>query len=212
MGKPAGIQIKRWFGMLVGLLLVVDLAALGGSFVISQSIRRVVAQAEPLASATAAIRAETLGAQRDLFRYLAEFVDDTTPALQHLDNVGPHVQVARAGVGTGLLANDLDEIEKSVERYRKVLELMPRTVEGSRDWSRLQEYSSTAIELGNAVEEISTRLAQAAQEEIRVRSRNANRAAAAAMWTSVGVFALSIFAILALRHWWKQFQELLLGM
>jgi len=213
VAKPAAVQIRWWLTFLVLLLVVVDLAALGGSLVISRSVRVVAAEAEPLASETAAIRHEILAAQRDLFRYLSEFADDATPALAHLAALAPHVAAARQVVGDeGDAAQELDAIQASAERYRKVLELMPRTVEGSRDWSRLQEYSATAIELGNAVEERATRMAEAAQAEIRQRSVAADRIARLAMWVTVGVFAVSAVAILILRHWWQRFEDVILGM
>lgn len=210
MAKPAAVQIQWWFRVLVLLLIAVDLAALAGSVLISRSVRVVAAEAEPLASATASIRHDILAAQRDLFRYLAEFSDDTSGALSHLAALATHVKAARASASPEA-GRELDVIEQSAERYRKVLELMPRTAEGSRDWSRLQEYSATAIELGNAVEDRATRLAEAAQAEIHRRSVAANRIATAATWVAVGVFAVSILAVLALRHWWKQFEDVILG-
>jgi len=213
VAKPAAIQIRWWLTFLVLLLVGVDLAALIGSLVISRSVRVVAAEAEPLASETAAIRHEILAAQRDLFRYLSEFADDTSPALSHLSALDPHVTAARQAVGAeDSAAKELDAIRESAERYRKVLELMPRTVEGSRDWSRLQEYSATAIELGNAVEQRATLLAEAAQADIRRRSVAADRIARAAMWATVGVFAVSAVAILILRHWWQRFEDVILGM
>lgn len=210
MAKPAAVQIQWWFRVLVLLLIAVDLAALAGSVLISRSVRVVAAEAEPLASATASIRHDILAAQRDLFRYLAEFSDDTSAALSHMAALTEHVKAARASASSEA-GRELDVIEQSAERYRKVLELMPRTAEGSRDWSRLQEYSATAIDLGNAVEDRATRLAEAAQAEIHQRSVAADRIATAATWAAVGVFAVSILAVLALRHWWKQFEDVILG-
>jgi len=213
VAKPPAIQIRWWLTFLVLLLAVVDLTALAGSFVISRSVRIVAAQAEPMAFATAAIRHEILAAQRDLFRYLSEFADDTAPALGHLTALQPYIAAARQVVGAeGDAAEELDAIQESAERYRKVLELMPRSVEGSRDWSRLQEYSSAAVELGNAVEERASRLAEAAQADIQHRSGAADRIARTAMWVTAGVFALSIVAILILRHWWQRFEDVILGM
>jgi hypothetical protein len=210
VAKPAAVQIQWWFRVLVLLLIAVDLAALAGSVLISRSVRVVAAEAEPLASATASIRHDILAAQRDLFRYLAEFSDDTSGALSHLTALTTHVKAARASASPEA-GRELDVIEQSAERYRKVLELMPRTAEGSRDWSRLQEYSATAIELGNAVEDRATRLAAAAQAEIHRRSVAADRIATAATWVAVGVLVVSILAVLALRHWWKQFEDVILG-
>jgi hypothetical protein len=212
MGKPAGLQIRRWFGFLVSLLLVVNVLGLAGSIVISRSVRAVVEEAEPLANSTAFIQREILAAQRALFQYLAEFSDAPTAALGHLDAVKRRVAVMRANPLTPAVAAELDKIETSTDQYRKVLELLPRSNQGSRDWTRLQEYSSTAVNLGNAVEDRASRLAQAAQEEIRRRRDDMAHVALATLWTSIAALTASGLSVLALRHWWKRFEELILGM
>ncbi|GAB4264474.1 MAG: hypothetical protein Kow0092_16140 [Deferrisomatales bacterium] len=211
MARPAGVQIRRWFTVLVVLLILVDLAALAGGVAISRSVRVVVDRAVPLAAATAATRHEILAAQRELFRYLSEFTDDTSSALGHLDRLEEQVAAARAASSDPAVVAELDAIETSARRYRKVIELMPGTVAGSRDWSRLQEYSATAVELGFAVEHRASRLAEAAQEEIRTRSVGSARVASVFLGASVAVLFLSLLLVLRLRHWWRQFQDLILG-
>ncbi|MBI5014282.1 MAG: hypothetical protein HZB55_02175 [Deltaproteobacteria bacterium] len=212
MGKPAGLQIRRWFGFLVTLLLVVNGLGLAGSIVISRSVRAVVEEAEPLANSTEFIQREILAAQRTLFQYLAEFSDAPTAALGHLDAVDQRVAVMRAAHPSPAVAAELDKILEGTDRYRKVLELLPRSSQGSRDWTRLQEYSSAAVNLGTAVEERASRLAQAAQEEIRRRRDDMATVAVAALWTSIAALTASALSVVALRHWWKRFQELILGM
>ncbi len=212
MAKPAGVQIQRWFSLLVGLLVAVNVAALGGNFILSRSVGVVVERAEPLASATASIRHEILAAQRELFRYLAEFSDDTSAALGHLDALERQLAQARGIAVQDRVTSELDAIARSAERYRKVLELMPSTVEGSRDWTRLQEYSATAVDLGSAVEAGATRLAEAAQEEIHDRGRNAARIVSGAMWASAAVLTLSLITVVAFRISWRRLQDLILDL
>lgn len=211
MSKPVGVQIQRCFALLVGLILVVCIVAVTGSTVIFRSVRVVVDEAVPLADRTESLKHEILAAQQGLFRYLAEFSDDTSEVLRHLDRLAEVLAETDRLAASPQVREDLETIKTSAERYRKVVQLLPGTVSGSRDWSRLQEYSATAVALGTAVEEGATRLAESAQAEIQQRSGDSARIANAAMWISVAVFALSMVVILALRHWWKQFQELLLG-
>lgn len=212
MGKPAGLQIQRWFGFLVMLLLVVSGLGLAGGIVISRSVRAVVDEAEPLAQSTAFVQREILAAQRGLFQYLAEFTDTPAAALGHLDAVSKRVAEMRSGPLSPAVTAELDKIHEATDQYRKVLELLPHSTQGSRDWTRLQEYSATAVNLGNAVEERASRLAQAAQEEIRRRREGMARVAAITLWVSIGALAASAGSVVALRHWWKRFEELILGM
>ena len=212
MGKPAGVQIYRWFAFLVGLLIAVNLVGLAGSFVISRSVRAVVEEAEPLATSTASIQSEILAAQRDLFQYLAEFSDDPSAAVNRLNALTAKVREVRKLSVPDEVSAELESIERSAEQYRKVLELLPRTVQGSRDWTRLQEYSAKAVELGKGVEERSRRLAEAAQQEIRRRSKKAASVARAATWIAVAALIASGLSVASLRHWWKRFQEVILGL
>lgn len=211
MARPAGVQIRRWFVLLVGLLIAVDLAALAGSLIVSRAVRGIVDQAAPLAAGTAAIRQEILFVQRDLFRYLSEFTGDTSGALEHLEALVERVAEAKTLNTSSEVASELETIKTNALRYRKVLELMPSTVGGSRDWSRLQEYSSTAVELGDTIEQRASRLAEAAQTEIHKRSNESAKVASLAIWACAGVLTASVVTILALRHWWKRFQDLILG-
>jgi len=143
---------------------------------------------------------------------LAQFSDAPTAALGHLAAIDRSVAEIRAHPRAAAVASELDKIQQSTDRYRKVLELLPRSEQGSRDWTRLQEYSSTAVSLGTAVEERASRLAQAAQEEIRRRRDDMAHVALAALWTSIAALTASGLSVVALRHWWKRFQELILGM
>ncbi len=211
MSLPAGVLIRRWFAAMVGLLLAVNGVALVSSVVIARSVRVVVTQTEPIALASAAVRQEILGAQKELFRYLAEFSDDTSRALAALDRLRDHLAEARAVATAPEVATELAAIEKNAEQYRKVLEILPDTSQGSRDWNRLQEYSATAVSLGTEVEESASRLVAAAQEEIRERAGAALRAASWARWGAVATLAASLLVVFALHHWWRRFQELVLG-
>ncbi len=211
MSKPAGVQIRFWILFLGALLILVDLTALTGSLLVTRSIRVVSERTAPVAATTAAIRQEIMAAQNELFRYLAELSDDTTGAVAHINTLGRHLDTTRAlDVSVEVLA-ELDTIQASTTRYRKVLALLPGTVAGARDWARLQEYSETAIRLGLEVEQRVGRLADQAQQEILAKNRDATRVANAAMWGSVGVLSVSLLALLALRHWWKRFEDTLLG-
>jgi hypothetical protein len=213
VAKPAGVQIRRWFRLLVGILILVSVAALAGGMFLLRSARAVAEQARPLASVTAAMRHEVLSVQRDLFRYLSELESDTASAMAHLDALAQRVTEAKRLAASPEIESAVDEMETGVERYRKVLDLItPQTADGSRDWSRIQEYSEAAVAQGREVEEGAMRLAEIAQTELHRRDRESARIALAAVWASAGVLGFSLLVALSLRRWWKRFEDFILGL
>ena len=212
MSRPAGVQIRRWFLLLVGLLLVTNAGALTASWLVGRSVRAATEEAQPLLGATVAIRAEILAAQRDLFRYLAELAPDVAPALSRLDNLGKLLERARGLHGAGGFRAELDEIARAAERYRKVLEILPRSVEGARDWNRIEEYGTMAVRLGTEVEKRADRLASLALERIRSNGAAAARLATGVWWASLGALGVGVLTVLALVRWWHRFQDTILGL
>jgi len=212
VAKPAGVQIKNWFSLMVGLLIAVNLAALIGSLIVSRSVGRVGSEAVPLANLTARMRFKILEAQRDMYQYLAEFSDSTKPALEHLEELSRLVDEVRLIDYSSGVAAELREIEDSAERYRKVLELMPSSNEGSRDWTRLREYSATAVEQGNEAARRAQRLAESAQAEIRDSNSASYKISTAAMLTSICVLIASCLITFALLRWWKKLQDIFFEM
>ena len=212
MERPAGVQIYRWFVVLVALLVTVDVAALAGGFFVARSVRPMAAEAEPLAGAAMSIQSEILAAQRDLFGYFSEFAEDTAPALAHVDALLARVvEARRIGTSPEVLA-ELESIDGSAQKYRKGLEFLPRGIQGARERGRLQEHGARAVELGVALEEGARRLASAARGEIRRKSSDATAAVRSAVWGSVGVLVATTLAIAVLRHCWKRFQDVILGL
>ncbi len=263
MGKPAGVQIRRWFFFLVALLVATNGGVLVGSWMVERSVTDAVERARPVVEATGEmragirafcasgrpvygecgglmylgrrledgegrafdmvgalplvevtgeIRAEILAAQREMFRYLAEFADDVTPALQHLDRLSEQVARARTLPGTRAMADDLDAMDTDVRRYRKVLELLPGTTGGTRDWARIQEYGATAVRLGAEVGRRAEKIATDALSTIRRRGKAAVRVARWARWAAVGTLGVSLITVFALARWWRRFQDLILGL
>ncbi|RMG86582.1 MAG: hypothetical protein D6708_14085, partial [Candidatus Dadabacteria bacterium] len=130
MAKPAGVQIRRWFFFLMVLLVGTNAGVLAGSWLVERAVTEAVRTAQPVVDTTGRIRAEILEAQREMFRYLAEFSDDVSDALAHLERVRAEVERARALPGARGMDDDLQAIEKGVEQYRKVLELLPAAAGG----------------------------------------------------------------------------------
>ncbi len=212
MARPAGVQIRRWFFFLVVLLVGTNGGVLVGSWMVERSVTDAVERARPVVEVTGEIRAEILAAQREMFRYLAEFADDVAPALRHLDRLSQQVARARTLPGTQALAKDLDAMDTDVRRYRKVLELLPGTTGGARDWARIQEYGATAVRLGAEVGRRAEKIAVDALATIRRQGKAAVGVARWARWAALGTLGVSLVTVFALARWWRRFQDLILGL
>ena len=212
MARSPGAQIRRRFIVELGLVLLVGAGALASSVASSRSLNAIAERAEPFAAATAAIERSILAAQGGLLRYLSELAEDTASGVDHISELERQLSRARGAAPSPEALKALDEIGKGAERFRKVLQLMPRSAGPSRDWSRVQEYSQAAIDLGKSVEERAARLAAEARAEIQRQSHGSLRAATAATVLSAAVIAAIALSALVLRGRWIRLQEQLLGL
>lgn len=208
MSKPAGVQIRRWFSFLVGLLLVVNVCALTGWLFVAHAIRTVVEEAEPLALSASTLQRELLAAHSELFQYLGDFTPSPDKSLAHLDAVVAVLGQLRENPLSRGIALELDEMQLGTAQYRNVVEALLHTVPGSRGRLRIRACKAAA---GN-LEGLAEKVVQAARREISQRSRSTERAAVAALWACVLASLASVVGIFALRHWWKRFQDQILGM
>jgi hypothetical protein len=197
---------------LVGCLILVDLAALVNGLVVSRTLGSVLERSRPLASATHSVRQEILAAQTELFRYLAEFEDDTAAAAAHVDALARLITDARQLAMPPEAEIELEEIEKGAERMRKLLDIMPAMGEGPRDWSRLQEFRTAAGEESRTIEEHSLRLTEIAETEIRNRYQRLAQITTLSVRVFAGVLASILVVVLFLRRWWRRFQDYVLGL
>lgn len=211
MSKPAGVQLKRWFTYMVVLLLFVNIAAVAGSVVINLTVQGVASQYQPFAISTKEVEQHILAAQRDMFEYLSELSDSTSKAQAELDQLASAVDQAKKYAPDAKTVAALEEIKTLSQQYRTAISQLPSVMEGSRDWSQIEEIRSTAVGFGGQVEELAGAMARTAQAEIRDRNQVSAMLTTFSMWTFILVLVLSVVVLIALRHWWKRFQDLILG-
>ncbi len=210
MSKPAGVQLRRWFTYLVVLLLFVNIAAVVGSIVIYTSVHSVAATYQPFALATTEIEKEIISAQRDMFEYLSELTDSPEKAISHLDILDRTLQRAKERA-PGDKIKELEEIGRLAAKYRATIGQIPMLLQGSRDWSRVYELRASAIRFGGEVADRAATLAKWSNAEIEKRNGRSGLLTTVEMGTFVLVLGLSVVVLLALKHWWKRFQDLILG-
>jgi hypothetical protein len=211
MSKPAGVQLSRWFTYMVLLLLFVNVAAVAGSILIYRSVHAIAAKYQPFFVATSAVEQHIISAQRDMFEYLSELTDSPEAALKQLDALSGSIEQARAVAPTPEAEATLTEIKSLADRYRVAIEQLPAAMSGSRDWTRMKELGGTAARYGGEVAKKASDLASWAQAEIRGRNDTSSTITTLAMATFIVVLLASVGVILALLHWWKRFQDLILG-
>lgn len=211
MEKPAGVQLRRWFTYMVALLLFANIAAVGGGVLTYNSVRKVTATYQPFAVAAGKAERFTVVAQRDMYEYLSELSESVDSTLKNIDNAIAAIEEARALAPSDDKAGALTELKTIAGQYRLAVEQLPNAMKGSRDWQRVEEIRRTAIRFGGEVAKRTRDLATWSQDEIRSRNQTLAMMTTGALATFVVVFLLSVFVLLALRHWWTRFQEMLLG-
>ena len=211
MSKPAGVQLRRWFTYMVALLLFANLAAVTGGVLTYTSVHSVTDRYQPFAAAASASERFTLQAQRDMYEYLSELSDSNEIALKRIGQLLDSLDKAKLSAPNAEKENAVAEIKTLVERYRLAVEELPKALKGSRDWSRVEEIRRAAIQFGGEVVKRTGDLAAWSQDEIRYRNQTLAMLTTGAMVTFFVVLMLSVVVLLALRHWWTRFQDMLLG-
>lgn len=211
MSKPAGVELRRWFTYMVAVLLFVNVAAVSGGLLTYTSVRSVTEKYQPFAMATRKAETFTALAQRDMFEYLSELSDSTDPAIKKIEQLSESIAEAKATAPTEDQAAAIGEIELLVGQYKLAVEQLPKALQGSKDWSRVEEIKVTAIRIGGEVSKRTGDMASWAQDEIRARNQRLTYLTTGAMVTFMVVLLISIVVLLALKHWWTRFQDSILG-
>lgn len=211
MEKPAGVQLRRWFTYMVALLIFANVAAVGGGVLTYIYVRSATMRYQPFADAAGSAEHFTVLAQRDMYEYLSELSDSNESTLKNIDRAISAIDEARAVAPSSDKEAALAELKTLAGQYRLAAEQLPNAMQGSRDWQRMEEIRRTAIRFGGEVAKRTGELANWSQGEIKSRNQTLTTMTFAALATFVVVFLLSVFVLLALRHWWTRFQETLLG-
>lgn len=211
MSKPAGVQLRRWFTYMVALLLFANIAAVSGGILTYSSVHSVTKLYQPFAKATGDVERFTLLAQRDMYEYLSELSDSNESTVKNIERLLAAIAEAKAAAPTPKEAAAVSDLKNLADQYRLAVEQLPSALKGSRDWGRVEEIRSTAIRFGTEVAKNASGLATWSQDEIRSRNQTLALLTTGALVTFVAVFLASIVVLLALKHWWTRFQDMILG-
>jgi ABC-type multidrug transport system fused ATPase/permease subunit len=211
MGKPAGVQLKRWFIVMIVVLLLVSISSVLGAVLTRMTVLDVTEKYQPFQIATTQVEFEVVSAQRDMFEYISELSDTPDSALGHIDKLNEQISRAEALAPTADSKASLETLRTLAAQYRVAIEQLPSVMEGNRDWSRMEEMKSTAISYGDQAASLAAELSTWAQQKIQEKAAFSTFLTTAAMWGLIGLFIASMVVIAALVHWWKRFQDMMLG-
>jgi hypothetical protein len=211
MGGPAaGVQIKKWFTTLIALIFFLDGVGMVGLFLMRGSIRTIALEAQPLITTAEEINRGNLEARVILYRYLGESLDSPAGAMTHLENIQKAAERGLALTKSEGLRGAFDTIAKQSQQYALVISSLPDSSQGSIDWGSINELTTKAREVSDAMLKLSGEVKQQSQREIETAIGAAQKVAAATTTLFLGFLVVSLVIVAMMLYWWRKFQEMIL--
>jgi hypothetical protein len=208
---PPGEQIKRWVTILTALIIVIDCIAAGSLLVVNRLMNDIVRRYEPLVVYSGDIAASVHQVRTGFYQYLGEFRPDTLQLQADVQSLRETIQKATKLEAAADLGTDLTELDVTLEKYQKVVQLLPK-IGSVTNWGEVEELRNQAIALSDKVEQSATLMKEHSKEKIGEKAARSEKIASAAMYTFIGFFALSIVIVVLLFFWWREFQEAILSL
>jgi hypothetical protein len=210
-GKPAGMQIKRWLVVLVAAMVALDVIAAASLLTLQAAITRIHERYQPGLVSAGEISTLVHQAQSSLYKYLGEYLPDTREVAAHTATLEKTIATALTQDAGAEWRADLELIRASLEKYRVVVNNLPR-IGGVTNWAEVNELRSQAMDLGLAMERTAERLKADAVAKIGAQAQASLRLSSIAVYIFLGFFALSIAITVLLYYWWKNFQDMILNL
>ena len=210
-GKPAGVQIKRWFVVLVVAMVALDLIAAASLLTLQNGITRIHQSYQPGLVSAGEISTLVHQAQSSFYKYLGEYLPDTREVATHTATLEKTIAVALTQDSGAEWQADLKSIEVSLGKYRVLINNLPR-IGGVTNWSEVNELRTEAMDLGLAMERTAGKLKADAVAKISAQAQDSMRLSSIAVYIFLGFFALSIVITVLLYFWWKHFQDIILNL
>src|SRR5512138_2942816 len=162
---PPGIQIKRWVTILTLLIIVIDIIAAGSLFVVTNLMTVTVGRYQPLVMYSGDIASSVYRLHTGLYQYLGEYRQDTVQLQGEVQKLRETIKQALAEEAAADLGASLQEIDTTLEKYGKALQLLPK-IGTVTNWKELDEIKNTAVALGGQVEELAAKMKSHSYEQI----------------------------------------------
>jgi hypothetical protein len=210
-GKPAGVQIKRWLVVLVAAMVALDLIAAASLLTLQRSITRIHERYQPVLVSAGEISTLVHQAQSSLYKYLGEYLPDTSEVAAHTASLERTIADALTQDAGEERRADLEAIKASLDKYRVVVNNLP-SIGGVTNWAEVNELRSQAVDLGLAMERAADKLKADAVAKIGAQAQGSLRLSSLAVYLFLGFFGLSLLITVLLFLWWKNFQDLILNL
>jgi hypothetical protein len=210
-GKPAGVQIKRWLAVLVTAIVALDLIAAASLLTLQRSITRIHERYQPVLVSAGEISTLVHQAQSSLYKYLGEYLPDTSEVAAHTASLERTIAEALTQDAGDERRADLEAIKASLDKYRVVVNNLPR-IGGVTNWAEVNELRTQAMDLGLAMERAADKLKADAVAKIGAQAQASLRLSSLAVYLFLGFFGLSILITVLLFFWWKNFQDMILNL
>jgi len=210
-GQPAGVQIKKWLIILVTLLVVVNVMAAASLVVVQMSMTDIQARYQPVMISASEISTQVHQAQASLYKYLGEYLPDTTEVEQNTEALEKTLEDGMNQEAASEWLEELEAIRGNLAKYRVVVSSLPAIGAGT-DWGEVDEFRSQAVVLGQSMEKQATSLKAGVVARIRVKAGRSLRISSIAVVVFLCFLGLSAFITGLLLVWWKQFQDMILNL
>jgi len=207
--KPPGAQIKRWYTILILLIILINLFAIISLWLVQKALHDIVNQHEPLMKSAEVVNTGVLEAQVYLARYLSEDEKDLSKAHRALDFALAAADQALQRAPDAALKKDAEEIKGSVAKFKKALSEL-QAAKGGRNWRQVEEFRRAAVGLGADTQGLAQKVKTATERQIQTKNNTSLLTAKVVFILILFLFLVSVAVVGAVLYWWRRFQDVLL--
>jgi hypothetical protein len=215
MGKPAGVQIKRWFLTLALLLLVVNSIAVISLFLVYGYVNDIKAVYQPIVKSSSTINEKIMAAQIDLYKYLSEYQKDLGTVFSKTKELQNEIEKIKSLVKENEIksidVSMLDGTFESTKRFEKAISQLKKVEEQEFvDWEKVNDLRNYAMDIGNETLNNAARVANEINLLITKQNIHVTLVTLIVVCTLFVFFVISIIIMIQLNYWWRHFEDLIL--
>jgi len=215
MGKPAGVQIKRWLLTLALLLMVVNTISVVSLFLVYNYVNDIKSAYQPIVKSSATINEKILSAQIDLYKYLSEYqknldhvyinTSELKTEVKKIYNIVEEEDIS--AINVTLLTGTIE----STQRFEKAIKRLQETENKETiDWEKINALRNYAMEMGTETLNNATRVNNEINLLITKHNIHVTLVALIVVCTLFIFLVLSIIVMIQLHYWWRHFEDLIL--
>ncbi|MFC1855251.1 hypothetical protein ACFL2A_01750 [Thermodesulfobacteriota bacterium] len=215
MGKPAGVQIKRWLMILALLLFVVNTTSVVSLFLVYNYVDDIKSAYQPIVKSSSIVKEKILSAQVDLYKHLSDYQKD----LHSLFTKTAALKVEIKKIYRIVKDDDISEIDlelltgmlESTERFEKAVKKLVEAEEmKSVDWEKVNTLRNYVMDMGTETQNNAARIGNLINLLITNQNIQVTLVTLIVVCTLFLFFIISIMVMIQLHYWWRHFEDLIL--